>query len=333
MKVPIEVDGEFTPDDNKNDWSKDEVNAQDEALEPEFEEFDEEAMVEAAKRAGEAAAEEDFKAEAYNPRVFTGYVSRVEHNTGATGYGTVVTYTLTNSTYSALTVGAGLTAWAEDEYGEVYEDHAGQSFSLASGASTEIHLEATPQIGQDEIVDEWFEYTFTIKGTSYGMNEEGDVTTVYFYDQVGYENFNFTEYADWASISGVDVTFSTNTSSTPRAVSIGAKDISGGTYAYYYAVQVSKSGSPISITSDKYEFTKEGGSTVLTIESSGGTWALKPNDNCVTLGGGQHYYIRSGSKVYVAMAVAENTTGNERWVRVIAACGPYRSEITIIQAG
>lgn len=278
-------------------------------------------------------SEEDFKAEAYNPRVFTGYVSRVEHNTGATGYGTVVTYTLTNSTYSALTVGAGLTAWAEDEYGEVYEDHAGQSFSLASGASTEIHLEATPQIGQDEIVDEWFEYTFTIKGTSYGMNEEGDVTTVYFYDQVGYENFNFTEYADWASISGVDVTFSANTSSTPRAVSIGAKDISGGTYAYYYAVQVSKSGSPISITSDKYEFTKEGGSTVLTIESSGGTWALKPNDNCVTLGGGQHYYIRSGSKVYVAMAVAENTTGNERWVRVIAACGPYRSEITIIQAG
>ncbi|MBR2682980.1 MAG: nucleotide exchange factor GrpE [Atopobiaceae bacterium] len=64
VKVPIEVDGEFTPDDNKNDWSKDEVNAQDEALEPEFEEFDEEAMVEAAKRAGEAAAEEDFKADA-----------------------------------------------------------------------------------------------------------------------------------------------------------------------------------------------------------------------------------------------------------------------------
>lgn len=278
-------------------------------------------------------SEEDFKAEPYNPRVFTGYVSRVEHNTGTTGYGTVATYTLTNFTYSALTVGAGLVAWAEDEDGEVYEDHAGQSFSLAAGASTEIHLEATPHIGQAEIVDEWFEYTFTVKGTSYDMNEEGDVTTLSFYDQVGYENFNFTENASWVSISGVDVTFSANTGSTPRVVSIGAKDISGGTYVYDYAVQVSKDGSPISITSDKYEFPKEGGSTVLTIESSGGTWVIKPNDNCVTFAGGQHYYISSGSKVYVSMAIAENTTGNPRWVRITAACGPYRSEITIMQAG
>lgn len=277
-------------------------------------------------------SEEYAKAEPYDPRVFTGYVSRVEHNTGATGYGTVVTYTLTNSTYSALTVGAGLVAWAEDEDGEVYEDHAGQSFSLAAGASTEIHLEATPHIGQAEIVDEWFEYTFTVKGTSYDMNEEGDVTTLSFYDQVGYENFNFTEYVSWASISGIDVTFSANTGSTPRVVTIGAKDISGGTYTYTMAAQTTSTGNPIGITADRYTFPKEGGSTVLNVVSSGGSWVVLPYDYSVTVGG-QHYYTGSSRTVHLSLVVPENTTGTERYFGIGAASGPYRSEITITQAG
>lgn len=277
-------------------------------------------------------SEEDVKAEPYDPRVFTGYVSRVEHNTGATGYGTVVTYAFTNYTHSALTVSAGLTAWAEDEDGEVYEDHSGQSFSLAAGASTEIHLEATPQIGQAEIVDEWFEYTFTVKGTSYDMNEEGDVTTLSFYDQVGYENFNFTEYVSWASISGIDVTFSANTGSTPRVVTIGAKDISGGTYTYTMAAQTTSTGNPIGITADRYTFPKEGGSTVLNVVSSGGSWVVLPYDYSVTVGG-QHYYTGSSRTVHLSLVVPENTTGTERYFGIGAASGPYRSEITITQAG
>ena len=77
MKVPIEVEDDFTPE--KNEGQVD--GGADEALEPEVEdaeaeevvepddaELDEEAMVEAAKRAGEAAAEADFKADAERAR-------------------------------------------------------------------------------------------------------------------------------------------------------------------------------------------------------------------------------------------------------------------------
>lgn len=70
MKVPIEVDGELTPNENED---LDQVAGEaDEAVEPEVveaeEELDEEAMVEAAKRAGEAAAAEDLKADAERAR-------------------------------------------------------------------------------------------------------------------------------------------------------------------------------------------------------------------------------------------------------------------------
>ena len=76
MKVPVEVEGEgFTPEEN--DPQVEATN--EEALEPEveeeadaYEEFDEEAMVEAAKRAGEAAAEEDLKADAERARAEAG---------------------------------------------------------------------------------------------------------------------------------------------------------------------------------------------------------------------------------------------------------------------
>ena len=71
MKVPVEVEGEgFTPEENESQAEA----TNEEALEPEVEEtdtpeeLDEEAMVEAAKRAGEAAAEEDLKAEADRAR-------------------------------------------------------------------------------------------------------------------------------------------------------------------------------------------------------------------------------------------------------------------------
>ncbi len=73
MKVPVEVEGEgFTPEENKNE-NVNEKNQ--EPLEPtvdDEDEMSEQDMVEAAKRAGEAAAEEDLKAEADRAREETG---------------------------------------------------------------------------------------------------------------------------------------------------------------------------------------------------------------------------------------------------------------------
>ena len=88
MKVPIEVDGEPTPEKNEDieatyeeptDGTEDELETEDpdagddagvaEAAEEfEFDPDDEEAMVEAAKRAGAAAAEEELAAEAERAR-------------------------------------------------------------------------------------------------------------------------------------------------------------------------------------------------------------------------------------------------------------------------
>lgn len=64
MKVPVEVDGQdFVPED-RNEQENDAAQEAD----VNFDELDEEAMVEAAKRAGEAAAEEDLKADAERAR-------------------------------------------------------------------------------------------------------------------------------------------------------------------------------------------------------------------------------------------------------------------------
>lgn len=83
MKVPIEVEGEPMPEENEGtnlnveeqepeavepEAVEAEVIEPDEAEDPYYDEFDEEAMVEAAKRAGEAAAEEDMKANAERAR-------------------------------------------------------------------------------------------------------------------------------------------------------------------------------------------------------------------------------------------------------------------------
>lgn len=86
MKVPVEVEGEFTPEENESQEPKvaneaqvddaieveatiaDDAEGEEDAAEPELDELDEEAMVEAAKRAGEAAAEEELRADADRAR-------------------------------------------------------------------------------------------------------------------------------------------------------------------------------------------------------------------------------------------------------------------------
>ena len=88
MKVPIEVDGNPTPEMNDEveaseaptaeaepaavdaevEAAPEDAPAEEPVVEPAFDEFDEEAMVEAAKRAGAAAAEEDLKADAERAR-------------------------------------------------------------------------------------------------------------------------------------------------------------------------------------------------------------------------------------------------------------------------
>ena len=77
MKVPIEVEDDFTPEKNEGqvDRGADEAREPEEedaeaeeVVEPDDAELDAEAMVEAAKRAGEAAAEADFKADAERAR-------------------------------------------------------------------------------------------------------------------------------------------------------------------------------------------------------------------------------------------------------------------------
>lgn len=88
MKVPIEDDGNPTPEMNDEveaseaptaeaepaavdaevEAAPEDAPAEEPVVEPAFDEFDEEAMVEAAKRAGAAAAEEDLKADAERAR-------------------------------------------------------------------------------------------------------------------------------------------------------------------------------------------------------------------------------------------------------------------------